>query len=482
MNSIQTSLVIIILCLAILFSSTVIRVKAISTKEVEDDFANIDEYVDAQRERLGIPGLSLGIVQGDQIVHLKGFGIADSLGKPVTAQTPFHIGSLTKSFTALAVMQLVEAGKIDLDVPVKTYLSWFTLADEEASARITVRHLLNHTSGISEKDGNRFWSSAATMEEAVRQMRRIHLSHPVGTKFQYCNLNYVVLGLIVEKISGQTYADYVTGHILSPLDMHNSYASHSDAAADGLSDGHYYVLNRAYKRDGVYPPAYLATGLLISSAEDMSHYLITHLNAGKYGEIAVLSQQGVAELHNPSVPMAIPGRSYAMGWSVSSFDGVNSISHRGDITNFHGIVIMQPENGHGVVMLANATGFVQIMQLDDIANGVMNLLNGKQPTLSTMPFMLRFLYWSILLTVFLQIIWTAYVLLQGQPNGWQSIVALILNVAVGIFFLFGVPGLVPFPLSSLTAYYPEIGFALIFGATIGFGSSLARIIAYLWTR
>ena len=92
------------------------------------------------------------------------------------------------------------------------------------------------------------------------------------------------------------------------------------------------------------------------------------------------------------------------------------------------------------------------------------------------------MYWSILLTVFLQIIWIAFVLLQGQPNGWQAIVALLLNLAVANFFLFGIPGLVPFPLSSLTAYYPEIGYTLISGATIGFGWSLARIITYIWMR
>ena len=108
----------------------------------------IDAYVEEQMHRLNIPGVSLAIVEGDQIVHLRGFGQARPGGEAPTPQTPFFIGSLTKSFTALAVMQLVEAGKIELDAPVQRYLPWFRVADPQASAQMTVRHLLNQTSGL----------------------------------------------------------------------------------------------------------------------------------------------------------------------------------------------------------------------------------------------------------------------------------------------------------------------------------------------
>ena len=109
----------------------------------------IDAYVEEQMHRLHIPGASLAIVEGDQIVHLRGFGHARPGGEAPTPQTPFFIGSLTKSITALAVMQLVEAGKVELDAPVQRYLPWFRVADPEASAQMTVRHLLNQTSGLS---------------------------------------------------------------------------------------------------------------------------------------------------------------------------------------------------------------------------------------------------------------------------------------------------------------------------------------------
>jgi CubicO group peptidase (beta-lactamase class C family) len=112
-------------------------------------FDAIDAYLEEQMRRLNLPGVSLAIVEGQQIVHLRGFGRARPGGEAPSPQTPFFIGSLTKSFTALAVMQLVEAGQVELDAPLQRYLPWFRVADPQASAQITVRHLLNQTSGLS---------------------------------------------------------------------------------------------------------------------------------------------------------------------------------------------------------------------------------------------------------------------------------------------------------------------------------------------
>jgi CubicO group peptidase (beta-lactamase class C family) len=138
-------------------------------KATEADFAVIDTYIETKMQELRIPGLALGIVQGDQIVHLQGFGIADPSGRAVTAQMPFNIGSTTKSFTALAIMQLVEVGKIELDAPVQRYLPWFRVADTDGglpdAAQITVRHLLNQTSGFSTRTGRRTSDANLDMRE-----------------------------------------------------------------------------------------------------------------------------------------------------------------------------------------------------------------------------------------------------------------------------------------------------------------------------
>ena len=116
-------------------------------------YDEIDGYIEQQLERLNVPGAALAIVEGDQIVHQRGFGQTRPGGTPPSPQTPFVLGSVTKSFTALAVMQLVEAGKVDLDAPVQRYLPWFRVADPRASAQMTVRQLLNQTSGLPSASG-----------------------------------------------------------------------------------------------------------------------------------------------------------------------------------------------------------------------------------------------------------------------------------------------------------------------------------------
>ncbi len=248
------------------------------------DMAAIDSYVRSEMDAQRIPGLALGIVRGDRIVHLRGFGEADSSGRAVSPQTPFIIGSLSKSFTALAIMQLVEAGKVDLDAPVQRYIPWFRVADEAASARITVRHLLNQTSGLSTKTGRSFQGSGDTsdsaLERAVRKLSTVQLTEPVGATHQYSTINYSVLGLIVQKVSGQSYERYIQEHVFGPLKMRHSFTSEAEAEPHGLATGHHYWFGRPVVADVPYNRGLLPAGYLISSAEDMSHYLIAQLNDG----------------------------------------------------------------------------------------------------------------------------------------------------------------------------------------------------------
>src|SRR5437870_6324200 len=162
---------------------TVLSVSA-AARSNEPDIASIDAYVSAQMQADHIPGVALGLVHNDQIVHLRGFGSADSTGRAVTPHTPFLLASVSKSFTALAIMQLVEAGKVELDAPVQRYLSWFRVADSTASARITVRQLLNQTSGIPETNSA---TGSTTVEQQVRDLSTVALDRPVGTGYEYAN-------------------------------------------------------------------------------------------------------------------------------------------------------------------------------------------------------------------------------------------------------------------------------------------------------
>ena len=466
--------------LSLMFALNIGNVQTRPAFQTEIAFAALDDYVTEQMNDLGIPGLALGIVENSQITHLQGFGIADSSGRAVTPQTPFHIGSVTKSFTALAVMQLVEAGKIDLDAPVQNHLPWFKLADKQASTKITVRHLLNNTSGISRIDGDTDMLSQQGLEEKVRGLVIIQLTQPVGSTFQYSNINWSIAGLIVEQVSGQSYADYVTEHIFNPLDMRHSYASRTLALADGLVDEHHIMFGHAFKSERPVPPAYLPAGFLIASIEDMTHYAIAQLNEGRYGKTFILSPQRVVEMHTPAIP-AWADLYYGMGWEMGALDGIPIISHTGDDGSNHSMVVLMPSRGSGIVLLTNASGFEQNPQINQIAEGVANLLNGETSVPVSAPISYRFLYWIILLMPLLMVFGIAYTWRHSRnKRTGHTLVVVLLYGGSALLWLFGVPLAIGQPiLTGMRFFNPELAYGLITGAAIGIGWSVIYTVMSL---
>jgi CubicO group peptidase (beta-lactamase class C family) len=162
----------------------------------------VDDFITGQMAAQRVPGLALAITQGDQVLYVKGYGSAGN-GQAVTPQTRFFTASVSKSFTALAVMQLVEAGKVELDAPVQKYLPEFTLADPAAASRITLRHLLNQTSGLSETDfPDMQLPQPETIAERVASLRSARPVAAPGTEYHYFSPNYGVLARVVSCAAG----------------------------------------------------------------------------------------------------------------------------------------------------------------------------------------------------------------------------------------------------------------------------------------
>ena len=374
-------------------------------------FDEIDAYIEKQLDALNLPGAALAIVEGDQIVHLKGFGVSSPDGKAPTPQTPFIICSLTKSFTALAVMQLVETGKIELDAPVQLYLPWFTLADPQAAAQITVRHLLVQSSGLSQATG---WKTMVNFDDSpdasgkqARQLATFRPNRPAGSAFEYSNTNYNLLGLIIEAASGEKYADYVQNHIFDPLDMTHTYTSKAVAKQNGMSTGYmsWFGIPMAVP-DLPTPSGSLAAGQLISSSEDMAHYLIAQLNGGRYKDAQILSPEGIAEMHSPGVDansMGVDLGDYGMGWIITSTSQGNRIWHDGTNPDYFSYMALLPNQNRGMVLLVNANQVVINFALAEVGGGAASLLAGAQPESTpwaVVPWSLR----AFLIIPFLQIL------------------------------------------------------------------------------
>ncbi len=393
-------------------------------KPTHESFDEVDAYVEQQMRHLNIPGVSLAIVEGDEIVHMRGFGRAHPNGEAPTPQTPFFIGSLTKSFTALAVMQLVEAGKIELDAPVQRYLPWFRVADQQASAQtpalatersagasVTVRHLLNQTSGLPMLLGMTNLADVDNRPDAaerqVRALSTLKSTRPVGSKFEYSNLNYNVLGLIIEVVSGESYEDYIQRHIFDPLDMSHSYISKADAQQDGLAMGHRFWFGVPIAaRNLPIPRGSLASGQLISCAEDMGHYLIAQLNDGCYGSAQILSGAGIAELHRPAAEINEMGQSlgsYGMGWISEGTGESRIVSHSGIVPDFGAFMALVPEQNKGLVLLFNVNHAMMKMTLDEMGMGAAERLAGRSVTpmrFGAAPWLMR----AVLLIPLLQVV------------------------------------------------------------------------------
>jgi len=366
-----------------------------STKSTAYD--KIDAYVKQQRRRLNIPGISLAIVEGDKIVHQGGFGRARPGGKAPSLRTPFFIGSLTKSFTALAVMQLVEAGKIELDAPVQRCLPWFRVADAQISAQITIRHLLNQTSGLPNLPGGivlaDFDNSPDATERQVRALAALKITRPVGSRCQYSNLNYNILGLIIESISGESYADYIQNHIFTPLAMSHSYTAKAAAKADGLATGYRYWFSLPFPApDMPVPRGSLPSGQLISCAEDMAHYLIAHLNGGSYGEVQILSGAGIDDLHRGVKEYIVGGTSsglYGMGWFDIDIGQTKTFSHGGNVPDFSAFMALIPGQKKGIVLLANADPYGLPPIIGEVGMNLTALLAGDHPAPIRLDFIRR---------------------------------------------------------------------------------------------
>ncbi len=328
----------LLLILAIILLPIFTIALAAPAPKTELDFSAVDRFVEAQMSKHGLPGIALAIVEQNEIIYLQGYGTAGS-GRPMTAQTQMLIGSQSKSFTALAIAQLAEQGKLELTAPVQTYIPWFHVADESASRRITINHLLHHTSGLSDSGYGIVLPADSTPEQAVRSLAQAELTAAVGSKHQYFNMGYSVLAYIVEIVSGETYADYIQNHIFSPLEMHSSTAD--PFLAPDLAQGYTRLFGFPVPMKEQIPAYGAGEGFIVSTAEDMARYAMAFLGDGA----GLVSPQMLKRILTPGLG------AYGMGWYI--VDGGTKILHGGANQTFRTDVNLYPGSGRAFILLGN---------------------------------------------------------------------------------------------------------------------------------
>jgi len=323
----------------------------------------IDDYMTDLYETSGVPGLSVVVTKGDAIVHAAGYG-HDSDGDEVTADTPFRVASVSKSFTAMAVMILAEEGAIALDEPVADQLPGFTMADPRAD-EVTVRQLVTQTSGFSDTTIDVVeLEDATSLEDYVARLADDSLATDPGTDWEYCNPNYNVAARLVEVASGQPFEDFMEERVFAPLGMGHS-ATRDEIVDPGLGYNNLFGLwmPRGSDVDGMLDNS--GSGGVITSAADMGRWLITQNGQGTQ----LVSADGLAAMHTASAV-----QDYGMGWGVEA-DG--TLVHSGNLMTYNSVEWIDPESGYGIAVLTNGAGMTDVTY--QAMEGLAAMANGETP-------------------------------------------------------------------------------------------------------
>lgn len=357
-------------------------------------FPVVDSLYRRHAEKNNFPGMAFGIVVDGKLVYTGNYGFTNIDKKiPVSSSSLFRIASMSKSFTAMAILKLRDEGKLGLDDPAANYLDElknlkYPTADAPA---ITIRHLLTHGAGFPEDNpwGDR--QLADTDKELVDFIgKQISFSNPPGLAFEYSNLGFALLGKIITKVSGKRYQDYIKENIWQPLGMKTSEWEFGNVPPGKLAHGYRWLNNKWNEETLLHDTpdgSWGAMGSMISSIDEFANYMALHLSAwppSSEGDKGPIKRSSVREMHFPwRVNALLPafkypdGRScvasaaysYGLGW-LNDCDNKVYISHSGGLPGFGSQWRIMPEYGIGVVAFANRTyapfGFINLQVLDTI--------------------------------------------------------------------------------------------------------------------
>ena len=336
------------------------------------NFAKLEDFIFEKISKTHLPGLSLAVVKYGEVVYSRGFCFRDlEYGLRATPETLYGIGSVTKSFTALSIMQLAEKGKLDLNEPVSKYVP-LELKFEEESVKIW--HLMCHSSGIPAlayaealiryvTGAGGKWIPVARPEDLYTFMREANqwsLTKP-GERWFYLNEGYVILGHIIEQVSGIKYIEYVRKNVLEPLKMNRSFFRKQDVEADSNVATPYIVTRDGECKKSVHPYGIYADGGLISNVLDLAKYITMYLNRGNYNSNFLLSPELIEEMEKPRVKVPLQvfgGEAYGYGLSIiPEFLGYKLVGHGGSVLVYTAYIGYIPEKNIGVALLANGSGY-----------------------------------------------------------------------------------------------------------------------------
>jgi CubicO group peptidase (beta-lactamase class C family) len=326
------------------------------------DLARIDETVKRAFAAFQPTGLAVSVVMNDEIIYHQAFGYANaSVKQPVKTTSLFNIASCTKAFTAASVAMLVDEGKIKWTDKVTAYFPEFRLADDYITRELTVEDLLCHRSGLGTFYGDLLWyNTDYSDEEVMKRIRFEPITRRFGIEYGYQNIMFLTAGKLIEKVSGQTWSDFVTKRIFMPLGMNQTRPSNDELTTDqDIALGHLkdkpleqYDFNAAKSAAGIF-----------SSVDELSLWTMLMLNKGTYNGKRLISESSINRILDPHTIMGVTEytrqhgtnfNAYAMGWRVHDYNGEKIAEHNGGMPGYISKVTLVPSRKISFIILNNS--------------------------------------------------------------------------------------------------------------------------------
>ncbi len=342
--------------------------------------AEMEAYLQAHQDLGWFSGSAL-VVRAGEPIFAEGYGMASLEHQiPNTAETKFRLGSITKQFTAAAILQLQDQGLLNVQAPVSTYLPNYPNGE-----RITIHHLLTHSAGIpnmtSLPDYLQWMRLPITLDELIVRFQDLPLEFEPGERYAYSNSGYVLLTKVIETVSGQSYADYLEANIFTPLGMENTGYEHPLTIIDGIANG-YQLTDDGYQRaEYINMNVPQGAGGLYSTIGDLARW-----NQFLFREIQnemVLSQEAIALMTTPHIRMSddTPDISYGYGLVINRSPDYQVIGHDGGINGFVTSLVYRPNDDVTIALLSN----IQTANPDRIVRDLSAILFGEPYEMPSSP-------------------------------------------------------------------------------------------------
>ena len=323
-----------------------------------------------------VAGMSAAVIRDGRIVSTEGYGLRDvAQDLPMTADTVLPVGSITKTFTSLALAMLADEGKLDWDSPVIEYIPSLKLCSDLLTENVTVRDLMCHRTGVPKYDLQAIYCVKEDCEEMVRSLQYLEANAQFRTKLQYSNQMVALAGYLVEVLSGQPYQEFVRERIFQPLGMTSTdFEIESLSKYENTSKGYVFAAGNYIEPPYMHLGAFAPAGAIVSTAIDMANFALFQLGDGTWNGTRLVSEANLLETHKPQV-IGTPyfwefeefqSTEYGLGWFTDVYRGVKMINHGGNTNGFSAQMTLLPSRKFAVVLLSNATSSFSVNALGHI--------------------------------------------------------------------------------------------------------------------